>query len=309
MLENNIENNNVNSKNIDGITHETLDKYFESESKDEGISWDELSESLSTWIEDTKNSTIEGLVSVLPVSIIQLLANHGLLDNIDRADSTALAEIEIEKWQQINTNEIPTESISGIPDILIKNMSIDQLSNLSSEQIKFLSPTQVSELSSEQLSSLGEKILSLSDINIKSLTSEQLQGLAETGNLQFINPNMISTESLKGWDDYSNLPKEYISHIPVEEFKTIDLSSFTIEKINLFSTEQFQNITITNLTPEQLQGLSKELTLTLSNTDIQNLLEEGKLSNINPASISPGGLQGLNDYSSLPPEYIQYLQM
>ena len=110
MLENYVENNSVDSKNINGITHETLDRYFESESSEEGISWDDLSETFSTWIENTKNTTIEGLVSILPVSMVQLLANHGLLDNIDREDPQALAEIGIDKWQQINTNEIPTES-------------------------------------------------------------------------------------------------------------------------------------------------------------------------------------------------------
>ena len=237
MLETQLESNSFSKKNDDEITRKELDESFE-DSTDDGISWDSLSESFETWIVDVKNSVIEGLLIVLPVSVIQILADNHLLDNIDRTDPQALSVISIEKWQQINVSQIPAESIAELPEVFVANMSTIQLSDLRSDQIKLLTPIQVEVLSPEQLSSIGENITNLSDASIKALSSEQLQGLAESENLKYINPDKINEQSLKGWDDYSVLPPNYISQIPVEEFKTIDISHFTPEQLDACTKEQ-----------------------------------------------------------------------
>lgn len=62
--------------------------------------------------------------------------------------------------------------------------------------------------------------------------------MAVNGRLLNINPDFISPESLKGWDDYSKLPPEYISYIPIEEFKMIDIGNFSKEQLLGITKEQ-----------------------------------------------------------------------
>lgn len=306
MIENSIENNFPKNENVDGISLKELNESFENNT-DDGVSLEELYQGFEEWTINIKNNLIEGIIGDLPVSVMQILAEHGLLDNIADLDPNAFVQVDNSKWQQIDVKVIPPESISELPEVFVNNMSQEQFSNFSGEQIQSLTPTQVDGLSPEQLSSFGEYVSNLNDSATKILSPEQLQGLAENGTLQYINPNMVNSQSLEGWNNYSKLPPEYISYIPNEEFKTINVSSFTMEQINSLSLEQFQNIPITNLTPEQLSGLSKELTLTLSATDVQNLAAKGTLSNIDPETIAPESLKGLSDYSILPAQYIQYI--
>jgi hypothetical protein len=45
-------------------------------------------------------------------------------------------------------------------------------------------------------------------------------------------------KGLSGWDDYSSLPPEFIKYIPVEDFKNIDVSTFSKDQILGITKEQ-----------------------------------------------------------------------
>ncbi len=287
MVETLLESDHISNKKLDGISLKELEQ--DSENNSEGISLDELFEDFKDWSIDLKDNVIFGIVDVLPVSAFQLLTENGLLDNLNNLAPGAVTKIGIDKLQQIDMTEVKLEVINELPNVFIENLSTEQFQNIG-----------IDKFSNEQLGSLSKE-------SVQTLSAPDVQNLAANGRLSNINPNFISPESLKGWDDYSKLPPEYISCIPIEEFKTIDISHFTISQIKSLSTEQFQHIDIDKLSTEQLSGLNKELVQTLPASEVQNLAVNGRLLNINPDFISPESLKGWGDYSKLPPEYISYI--